>query len=76
MLKRLGRKVNCAIRVNPDISAESHPYITTGLKTSKFGVTSQVALTMSKRIQEIENVNLIGLACHIGSQITKPEPYP
>jgi len=68
-----GRKVNCAIRVNPDISAESHPYITTGLKTSKFGVTSQVALTMSKRIQEIENVNLIGLACHIGSQITRPE---
>jgi diaminopimelate decarboxylase len=68
-----GRKVNCAIRVNPDISAESHPYITTGLKTSKFGVTSQVALIMSKRIQEIENVNLIGLACHIGSQITRPE---
>ena len=68
-----GRKVNCAIRVNPDISAESHPYITTGLKTSKFGVTSQVALTMSKRIREIENVNLIGLACHIGSQITRPE---
>ena len=68
-----GKKINCAIRVNPDISAESHPYITTGLKTSKFGVTSQVALTMSKRIREIENVNLIGLACHIGSQITRPE---
>ena len=68
-----GKKINCAIRVNPDISAESHPYITTGLKTSKFGVTSQVALIMSKRIQEIENVNLIGLACHIGSQITRPE---
>jgi diaminopimelate decarboxylase len=73
IVEEAGRKVNCAIRVNPDISAESHPYITTGLKTSKFGVSSQVALTMSERIQEIENVNLIGLACHIGSQITKPE---
>ena len=73
IVEELGKKVDCAIRVNPDISAESHPYITTGLKTSKFGVTSQVALTMSKRIQEIKNINLIGLACHIGSQITKPE---
>ena len=73
IVEEAGRKVNCAIRVNPDISAESHPYITTGLKTSKFGVSSQVALTMSERIQEIENVNLIGLACHIGSQITKLE---
>jgi len=73
IVEEAGRKVNCAIRVNPDISAESHPYITTGLKTSKFGVSNQVALTMSERIQEIENVNLIGLACHIGSQITKLE---
>lgn len=67
------QEVNCAIRVNPDISAESHPHITTGLKSSKFGVTSQVALMMSKRIQGIKTINLIGLACHIGSQITKPE---
>ena len=73
IVEEVDKKVDCAIRVNPDISAESHPYITTGLKTSKFGVTSQVALTMSKRIQEIKNINLIGLACHIGSQITKPE---
>ena len=67
------KKANCAIRINPDISAESHPYIETGLRSSKFGVTKKIALTMSRRIQEIENVNLIGLACHIGSQITKPE---
>ena len=73
IVEEVDKKVDCAIRVNPDISAESHPYITTGLKTSKFGVTSQVALTMSNRIQEIKNINLIGLACHIGSQITKPE---
>ena len=73
IVEEVDKKVDCAIRVNPDISAESHPYITTGLKTSKFGVTSQVALAMSRRIQEIKNINLIGLACHIGSQITKPE---
>ena len=69
--KKIGKIANCAIRVNPDISAESHPYITTGLKSSKFGVTSKVAIIMSRRIQESESVNLIGLACHIGSQITK-----
>jgi diaminopimelate decarboxylase len=71
--EELGVVADCAIRVNPDISAESHPYIQTGLKTSKFGVTREVALEMSKKIGMNENVNLIGLACHIGSQIIKPE---
>jgi len=71
--QKAAQPVNCAIRVNPNISSESHPYISTGLKSSKFGVTSEVALKMSKRIQGIENVNLTGIACHIGSQITKPE---
>ena len=71
--QKAAQQVNCAIRVNPNISSESHPYISTGLKSSKFGVTSEVALKMSKRIQDIENVNLTGIACHIGSQITKPE---
>jgi diaminopimelate decarboxylase len=73
VVEETNKKVNCAIRINPDISAESHPYIETGLRSSKFGVTKKIALMMSRRIQEIENVNLIGLACHIGSQITKPE---
>ena len=73
VVEETNEKANCAIRINPDISAESHPYIETGLRSSKFGVTKKIALTMSRRIQEIENVNLIGLACHIGSQITKPE---
>jgi len=73
VVEETNKKANCAIRINPDISAESHPYIETGLRSSKFGVTKKIALTMSRRIQEIENVNLIGLACHIGSQITKPE---
>ena len=71
--KEMEVKANCAIRVNPDISAESHPYIETGLKTSKFGVTKEVALNMSQKIRTSENINLIGLACHIGSQIIKPE---
>ena len=71
--QKAAQQVNCAIRVNPNISSESHPYISTGLKSSKFGVTSEVALKMSKKIQGIENVNLTGIACHIGSQITKPE---
>ena len=73
VVEETNKKANCAIRINPDISAESHPYIETGLRSSKFGVTKKIALMMSRRIQEIENVNLIGLACHIGSQITKPE---
>ena len=65
----LGTQTNCIIRVNPNISAESHPYIQTGLKTSKFGVLKEIIESLAKRAAQSGAVNIIGIASHIGSQI-------
>ena len=67
--KELGIKTNCFIRVNPDISAETHPYIQTALKTSKFGVSKEVIEPLAKKASQSGVVNIIGIASHIGSQI-------
>ena len=64
-------KADCFIRLNPEISSESHPYIQTALKSSKFGVDTDTAIKIAKLIKESKQVNLIGLASHIGSQISK-----
>ena len=67
--KELGIKANCIIRVNPDISAKSHPYIQTGLRTSKFGVLKEAVEPLAKKASQAGVVNIIGIASHIGSQI-------
>ena len=64
-------KADCFIRLNPEISSESHPYIQTALKSSKFGVDTETAIRIAKLIKESKQVNLIGIASHIGSQISK-----
>ena len=64
-------KADCFIRLNPEISSESHPYIQTALKSSKFGVDTDTAIKIAKLIKESKQVNLIGIASHIGSQISK-----
>ena len=64
-------KADCFIRLNPEISSESHPYIQTALKSSKFGVDVDTAIRITKVIKQSKQVNLIGLASHIGSQISK-----
>ena len=64
-------KADCFIRLNPEISSESHPYIQTALKSSKFGVDVDTAIRIAKLIKESKQVNLIGIASHIGSQISK-----
>ena len=64
-----GTQTNCIIRVNPNISAESHPYIQTGLKTSKFGVLKEIIESLAERAAQSGVVNIIGIASHIGSQI-------
>ena len=61
---------DCFIRLNPDISAESHPYIQTGLRTSKFGVSAEMVESMAKKAAVSGVINLIGIASHIGSQIS------
>jgi diaminopimelate decarboxylase len=72
--QRLSRKARISVRVNPDIDAGTHPYISTGLKSNKFGVPRDEALAMYRRASNSRWLEVIGVDCHIGSQIAKPEP--
>lgn len=63
-----------AIRVNPEVDPVTHPYITTGLKNSKFGVTPQVAREMMHRLKHVPSVKLTGLTAHIGSMMLQAAP--
>jgi len=63
-----------SIRVNPDVDAQTHPYISTGLKENKFGVDIQRALPLFREAAQLSNINVIGLDCHIGSQLTDITP--
>ncbi len=71
----LGMKAGIAIRVNPDVDPETHPYITTGLKKAKFGINIERSLEQYKRAAAMTNVEVIGIDCHIGSQLTKISPF-
>ena len=71
----LGTKAGIAIRVNPDVDPETHPYITTGLKKAKFGINIERSLEQYKRAAAMTNVEVIGIDCHIGSQLTKISPF-
>ena len=62
-------------RVNPDVDAHTHPYISTGLKSNKFGIDYFSAFSLLKRAAACKNVRLAGIDCHIGSQLTSFEPY-
>ena len=72
---RLGKKAGIAIRVNPDVDPGTHPYITTGLKNAKFGITIERAIEEYRRAMDMANVEIIGIDCHIGSQLTKVTPF-
>jgi len=69
-----GREARVAVRINPDIDAKSHPNISTGLKTNKFGVPLQEARTIYRERQKLSGLKFVGLHVHIGSQITSTEP--
>jgi len=70
-----GEEVEIAFRVNPDISPETHPKISTGLKTSKFGIPSGRILDAYRTALKLSNVTPTGIHCHIGSQIINPDPF-
>ena len=70
--KRLGVRAKIALRVNPDVDPETHPYIATGLHDTKFGVELDVARELVRAILASEHLELDGLACHIGSQVGRP----
>jgi diaminopimelate decarboxylase len=72
---RVGKKAGIAIRVNPDVDPETHPYITTGLKKAKFGINIERALAQYARAKDMANLEILGIDCHIGSQLTKVSPF-
>lgn len=64
-----------SIRVNPDVDAKTHPYISTGLKANKFGVQREHAIEVYKYAASFSHLKIIGMDCHIGSQLTEVEPF-
>lgn len=71
----LGVKAPVSLRVNPDVDAGTHPYISTGLKENKFGIDIEQAEAVYARAAELPNLQVIGVDCHIGSQLTTLEPF-
>lgn len=72
---KMNKKAPIALRINPDIDPETHPYIATGLKKHKFGIPIEDALEYYKLALRSKNINVIGIHKHIGSQITKISPF-
>ena len=71
----LGQRAPVSIRVNPDVDAKTHPYISTGLKDNKFGIPHDQALAVYQRAATLKSLKVVGIDCHIGSQITEARPY-
>jgi len=71
----LKKRAPVALRVNPDVDPKTHPYISTGLKKNKFGVDAESAINGYRIASELKNVDVIGIDCHIGSQITEAQPF-
>ncbi len=69
-----GKKAPIAIRVNPDVDPKTHPYISTGLRSNKFGVAYGEAFALYLRARALPHVDIAGIACHIGSQLLDPAP--
>jgi diaminopimelate decarboxylase len=71
----LGKRAPVAIRVNPDVDPKTHPYISTGLKKNKFGINTDAAIESYRMAGSLEYVDVVGIDCHIGSQITETKPF-
>ncbi|MBP1687890.1 MAG: diaminopimelate decarboxylase [Deltaproteobacteria bacterium] len=71
----IGAKAPVALRVNPDVDPKTHPYISTGLKKSKFGIHIQRSLDDYRRARQLPHVEVVGVDCHIGSQLTTVPPF-
>ncbi len=71
----MGKVAAISLRVNPDVDANTHPYISTGLKDNKFGVPIEQALAVYERARALPGLRIVGLDCHIGSQLTTMAPF-
>ncbi|MEZ7751453.1 diaminopimelate decarboxylase [Haemophilus sputorum] len=72
---KMGKVAPISLRVNPDVDAKTHPYISTGLKENKFGVSVQQAREVYRLAKSLPNVKITGMDCHIGSQLTELQPF-
>ena len=72
---RMNRKAGVALRVNPDVDPETHPYISTGLKENKFGINVEKSLETYLLASKLKYLDIKGISCHIGSQLTKISPF-
>ncbi len=71
----MGQVAPVSLRINPDVDAETHPYISTGLRENKFGIAMEQAMDAYVRADGLQNLDVIGLDCHIGSQLTGIQPF-
>ncbi len=71
----MGKIANISLRVNPDVDAKTHPYISTGLKENKFGVAIEEAPAIYLKASTLPGINIVGVDCHIGSQLTETSPF-
>lgn len=72
---RLGKTAPIALRINPDVDAKTHPYISTGLKEDKFGISHDNAIDAYHFANTLPNLDIIGIDCHIGSQLSNTQPF-
>ncbi len=72
---RVGRRAPISLRVNPDVDAGTHPYISTGMKENKFGIAIDSAVAVYQRAAQMSHIDVVGVDCHIGSQLTTIAPY-
>ncbi len=72
---RLGKRAKVSLRVNPDVDPKTHPYISTGLKANKFGIAHEQALSSYQLAASLPGLDIVGIDCHIGSQITELAPF-
>jgi len=73
--KTIGLRARVALRINPDIDPKTHPYISTGLKKSKFGIAADQAMNEFALASQLSHIEVVGVHCHIGSQLTQVAPF-
>lgn len=73
--QQMGKIAPISLRVNPDVDAKTHPYISTGLKENKFGISVNQAREVYRLAQRLPNIEITGMDCHIGSQLTELQPF-
>jgi diaminopimelate decarboxylase len=71
----VGKKAPISLRINPDVDPQTHPYISTGMKKAKFGVDIKTSIETYKKAAALKNIDVVGVDCHIGSQLTSVTPF-